>query len=126
MKSLLIRASLVVFAVLSFNQLALADNDSASKAIAGILVNLNHFPSDAEKVVLMEIANDESNGRGFRAIATAVHNMQHAASAEDKEIMGNIMAAEQADPRARALAEIVAGISHMPSAEAKATLQAML
>ena len=126
MKLSMLRLSIVLVALFSFNQIALADNDSAAKAIAGILVNLNHFPSDADKAVLMEIANDESNGQGFRAIARAVHNMQHAASAEDKELMGRIMAADQADPRAKALAEVVAGISHVASDDAKATLQAML
>jgi len=126
MKSALLRLTIVFIALISFNQVALADNDSAAKAIAGILANLNHFPSDADKVVLMEIANDDGNGQGFRAIARAVHNMQHAASAEDKEMMGRIMAADRADPRAKALAEIVANISHVASDDAKATLQAML
>ena len=126
MRSILLRLSIVFITCISFNQVALADNDSAAKAIAGVLVNLNHFPSDADKAILMEIASDESNGQGFRAIARAVHNMQHAASAEDKELMGRIMAADQADSRAKALAEIVANISHVPSDEAKATLQEML
>jgi len=123
---LLLRLSMVFVAFISINQVALADNDSAARAIAGVLVNLNHFPSDADKAVLMEVANDESNGQGFRAIARAVHNMQHAASAEDKELMGRIMAADQADPRAKALAEIVANFSHVPGDAAKATLQGML
>ncbi len=126
MKSMLLRATLLLVALIPFNQAVLADNDAAAKAIAEILVGLNHFPSDAEKAVLMDIAQDQSNGQGIRAVAQAVHDMQHSLSAESKEAMAQIMASDCADPRAKALAEIVSGINKMAGDQAKASLQAML
>ena len=109
-----------------FTQVSLADNASAAKTIAGVLTNLNHFPSDADKTMLLAVASDDGNGQGFRMIATAVSKIQHAATAEDKEIMNRIMASERASAPAKALAEIVLGISHTASDEAKAKLAAML
>lgn len=126
MKSTSLRAILVLVAIFSFSPLALADTDSARQQIAGILVNLNHFPSDADKAALMAIANDESIGQGVRMLANAVHNIQHAATAEDKTAMANLMESERAPASTKAIAAIVANINHMPSDEAKATLQAML
>lgn len=126
MKSPLLNKVLLVAALGMFSQFALADNESAAKSIAGVLVNFNHFPSAEEKVALQAISEDEGTGRAFRAVALAVHNMQHAATAEDKAIMAQIMTNDMAASEAKELAGIVAGINHMPSAEAKTALQAML
>ncbi|HAJ75251.1 MAG TPA: hypothetical protein DCM64_02235 [Gammaproteobacteria bacterium] len=116
--------AIVLIAV--FSQMSLADNASATKIIAGVLVNLNHFPSDDEKVALQAVSSDETAGRGFQLIATAVANIQHTATTADKDIMTRIIASDRATARARELAEIVLGLSHAPSDEAKAALQAML
>ena len=123
MKSSLIGKLLVFVAVCSLSQLSFAQD--ATKTIAGILANMNHFASDAEKATLMAIAADESNNRGVRAIATAVSNIQHAATAEDKEVMGRIMGADMAPAPVKSLAGVVAEFNHMASAEAKATLASL-
>ena len=120
-------AALLMSAVLfCFAAPASADNEEAVKTIAGILMNLNHFPSADEKETLAKIAEDEAVGQAFRAVALAVHNMQHSATAADKERLSQILASDMAAAEAKALAEIVMGINHMPSAEAKASLQAMI
>ena len=126
MKPSLAKQLVAIVLVGVFSQIALADNASAAKTIAGILVSLNHFPSDADKAALAAVASDETNGRGFQLIATAVSKIQHAATAEDKEIMNRIIASDRATPAAKALAEIVLGLSHMPSDAAKSRLRAML
>ena len=61
MKSTSLRKLLVLVAIFSFSPLALADTDSARQQIAGILVNLNHFPSDADKAALMAVAKMYKN-----------------------------------------------------------------
>lgn len=126
MKSLLLNKVLLVAALGMFSQFAMADNESAAKSIAGVLVNLNHFPSAEEKAALKAISEDEGTGQAFRAIALAVHNIQHAATAEDKANMAQVIASDMAASEAKELAEIVVGINHMPSADAKTALQAML
>ncbi len=126
MKISLNKKIVAVALIACFSQFSLADNASASKVIAGVLANLNHFPSDADKAALMAVTQDESAGRGFHMIAEAVGNISHAATAEGKEAMSQIIAYDGASAEAKALAEIVLGINHMPSAEAKAALQAML
>ena len=57
-----------------------ADNASATRMIASVLVDLNHFPSESEKTGLLALAEDEGVGRAFRAVANALVNMQHAIS----------------------------------------------
>ncbi|MBL4819988.1 MAG: hypothetical protein JKY98_03215 [Gammaproteobacteria bacterium] len=126
MKSKLLSKLLVIVAVSSLSQFALADSASATKEIAGILATFNHFPSDSDKAALMAIAKDSDNGRGLQAIASAITNMQHKATDADMEILNTIAMADMAPDSVKALAKIVVGISHVPSDEAKATLQAML
>ncbi len=126
MKLTITRKLIAITLVAVFSQFSLADNASAQKTIAGILNNLNHFPSDADKAALMAIAEDDSVGRGYKALATAVANISHSANAEGKEAVAQIMAADQAPAELKVLAEIVGGINHTASADAKARLAAML
>ncbi|MEX2131758.1 MAG: hypothetical protein WD772_09740 [Pseudohongiellaceae bacterium] len=125
MKSGFATKLLVILSLGMFSQFAMADNASATKTIAGILMNLNHFPSDADKAALMAIQNEEGTGPAFKAVAMAVHNMQHAATAEDKERLSQVVASDMAAAEAKTLAQIVLGMNHMASAEAKAQLQTL-
>ncbi len=121
-KKLLAIAMVVVFSPMSFA----ADNASATKTIAGALVDLNHFPSDTEKAELMALAEDDGVGRAFRAVASAVANIQHAATVEDKEVMNRIIASDRAHANAKLFAEILLELNHVPGDEAKARLQDLL
>lgn len=105
-----------------FSQISMADPASAQKTIAGILAGMNHFPSDAQKVELQAIADDEASGRGNQMIASAMINMQHAANAEGKAAMAQIIAYDGAPESTKALAKIVMEFNHMASAEAKEVL----
>ena len=126
MKSGLLGKSIAVIALCSISQLSLADDASAAKTIAGIVEHLNHFPSAAEKEVLMVISGDSANSAAVKSIAMAVHDMQHSASADAKAQLAVIAADQGVSDSIRSLAEIVSGINHMPSADAKAKLQAMM
>ena len=108
-----------------FSQFSMADNATAMRDIAGIVASINHFPSDADKAKLAEIAADDTIAQGLRNMATAVANISHSTNAEGKAAMEQIMGSDQAPDAAKALAGIIANLSHMPSDEAKATLAAM-
>ena len=126
MKLTLIRNVILLALLASFSQFTFADNASAQKTIAGVLHNLNHFPSDADKAALMAISEDESVGQGYRALAGAVANISHGATAEGKAVTARIMEASQAPADLKTLAGIVASLNHPASADAKATLAAMM
>ena len=62
----LIVVGLVVLCTALFPQFSAAAQMDGSKSIAKMLVGLEHFPSDADKAMLMEIANDSSNSEAIR------------------------------------------------------------
>jgi hypothetical protein len=121
MKLLFIRKVLTIGLIGVFSQLAVADDASAAKEIAGILVAMNHFPSDADKAKLMSIAHDQSLDAAVRNMATTVANISHAANADGKAGMASIVASGAADS-VKALAGAIAGFNHMASADDKAKL----
>ena len=123
MKITLIRKLVAVALIALFSQFSLAqDAGGAIKQIADIVVSINHFPSDADKAALADIAGNDALPEGVRNMATAVSNISHAASAEGKAMMASIQANGEAPDRAKSLAGIIASLNHMPSDEAKATL----
>ena len=123
MKITLIRKLVAVALIALFSQFSLAqDAGGAIKQIADIVVSINHFPSDADKAALADIAGNDALPEGLRNMATAVSNISHAASAEGKAMMAGIQANGEAPDRAKSLAGIIASLNHMPSDEAKATL----
>lgn len=104
-----------------FSQFSMADNASSATEIAGIVVAMNHFASDADKAKLMAISADESLAGPVREMATAVANISHAATAEGKAAMAAIVAGDAPD-RAKVLAGVIAGFNHMASADDKARI----
>lgn len=106
-----------------FSQASMAQEAAtALKAIADIVVSLNHYPTDADKAALAEIEGNTDLPQGVRDMASTVANISHSASDEGKERMAQIQANEQAPDRAKQLAGIIANINHMASDGAKATL----
>jgi hypothetical protein len=127
MKITLIRKLAAVVLIALFSQFSLAQGaseaiENAEKQIADIVASINHFPSDADKAALADIAGNDVLPEGLRNMATAVSNISHAASAEGKAMMASIQASDTAPDRAKSLAGIIASLNHMPSDEAKATL----
>lgn len=123
MKKTLTRSLMLLMLGGLFSQATLAQEaGDALKTIADIVASLNHFPSDADKATLAEIAGNEDLPQGLRNMANTVANISHAASAEGKEQMAAIQANDQAPDTAKALAGIIASVNHTASAEAKATL----
>ncbi len=106
-------------------QTALAAS-AAVKEMAGIVMHLNHFPSDAEKVKLKGIVDNKGSTGQERVVATAISNLKHQAAAEDKDKLKQVMDDAAAPAEVRDLAGIVLNINHKPSAADKGKLEQMM
>ena len=104
----------------------LSAEDSSTETMAVILVDLNHFPTDAEKETLQAIVDDEAASEQERTVASAMINLQHKATAADKEKMKMIMDDESASANLRELAGIVYRLDHKPNDTDKAWLSALI
>jgi len=89
--------------------------------MAGIVLTLQHFPSDADKETLAGIANGDGSAEE-KAVASAIAGIQHKVTASDQTALQAIAADEKQPADLRELASIVAGINHVPGADAKAEL----
>lgn len=132
MKIKTIRKLTAVTLIALFSQFSLAQGQgaggtdeatmSAGMQLVDILASINHFPSDADKAVLVGIAGNDALPEGLRNMATVVSNINHAASAEGKAMMTSMQASDAVPEPAKLLAGIIANFNHMASPEAKATL----
>ena len=98
----------------------------AVQEMAGVLVHLEHFPSDAEKTKLKGIVDNKSSTEQERVLATAISNLKHKATAEDKDKLKHLMDDTTTPAEVRELAGVVLNISHMPSAEDKGKLEKLM
>lgn len=99
---------------------------AAVHEMAGIMMHLMHYPSDAEKMKLKAIVDDMNSTSQERVVATAIIDLKHHAAPQDvgklKMVAGDMSAA----PEVRDLAGIVLSISHEPTAEDKSKLAMMM
>ncbi len=96
---------------------------AAVREMAGIVMNLNHYPSDAEKAELKAITANKDSTEQERAIATAISNMEHKVAAGDADKLKQVMNDMSAPAEVRDLAGIVMNFSHKPSKEDKRKLE---
>lgn len=97
----------------------------ALKTMAEITMNLNHYPSDAEKAELKAIIDSDDSSEEEAAIAMALSNMQHSVTEKDAERLADIVDDDAADASARKLAGILLSINHRPSDDDKKALAAL-
>src|SRR6266702_1585788 len=76
--------------------IANAGESKAVQTMAGILTKLQHFPTDAEKQTLKQIAEDKSVTADERTVARALMNVQHTVAAADKPKLEAIVKDEKA------------------------------
>ena len=102
--------------------------DSAWYTIAGILSGMNHFPNDAQKAELLEIANDPASNRALGMLAGVVAGLEHAPSAQDRAMMERVLdtGTTRLPVEALLIARGVLEFDHSVGTEAKAALDAML
>lgn len=98
---------------------------AAVREMAGIMMNLKHYPSDAEKAKLMAIAADKSSTEQERVIATAISNLEHEVAVGDADKLRKVAADMSAPAEVRDLAGIVLNINHKPSRADKKKLEKM-
>jgi len=110
-------ATLVIAA--SYATVALAADNVAT--MAGIVLSLQHFPSDADKAALAAIVEGDAS-EAEKTVARAIAGIQHKVSAADKAALDAIAADEAQGDGIRTLAAVVAGLNHVPGADAKAAL----
>jgi hypothetical protein len=118
----------ILSAFLFLGLIANTANAAESKAVqtmAGILTNIHHFPSDADKQALQQIAADKSTTADERTVAQALMNVQHMVAAGDKPNLEAIVSNDKASSSVKTLASVILGLHHMPSDSDKAKLQAL-
>jgi hypothetical protein len=100
-----------------------AAQSKAVPQMAGILMNLNHFPSDAEKATLKTIAADKMTTAHEKTVAEVLLVLQHTPSAADKARLEAIVKDTAAPEGVRTLAGVLASLNHTASAADKERLK---
>ena len=120
---------IAVLAAVLFLGFAAAVADAAeSKAVqtmAGVLLRLQHFPTDADKQSLKQITEDKSATKDERTVAQALMDVQHTAAAADKPKLQAIVNDDKAASSVKTLASIILNLKHMPSDSDKEKLKAL-
>ena len=98
----------------------------AVREMAGIMVHLEHYPSDAEKATLKGIVDNKGSTAQERVLATAISNLKHKAAAGDTDKLKQVMGDTTAPAEVRDMAGIILNINHMPSAADKSKLEQMM
>jgi len=114
MKSTVISSIIACSVLLIITNLAFADA-AATRTMAEITMNLNHYPSDSEKQTLAAIANSDDSSELEIAVATALSNLKHQVTASDKDKLNSIIADDSAPADLHALASILISINHRPT-----------
>ncbi len=92
-----------------------ASAGSATSEIATIMINLNHYPSSAEKKMLAAIVADHDSTKGEKVIAGALMRMQHRVGDDDAASLMKLEADKSVPASERELATILRSIAHHPT-----------
>lgn len=114
MRRNIVLSTVAMLVLIPLSQMTFAD-DAAIGTMADIVINLNHFPSDADKVKLSSIADSSDSSEAEAALATAIANIEHQAKAADKEKLSAIAADDSAPAGLRDVASVVLALNHTPS-----------
>jgi len=125
MKNRILLCLISMLGLLLASQSALAASE-AVREMAGIMVHLEHYPSDAEKAQLKDIIDSKTSTAQERVLAAAITNLKHHAADADKSKLKQVMDDTSAPAEIRELAGIVLNINHMPSAADKSKLEQMM
>jgi hypothetical protein len=117
---------LVSVAGLMFGAQSALAASAAVKEMAGVMMHLQHYPSDAEKLKLQALVDDKNTTSDERVVATAILDLKHHAAPQDVAKLKMVMGDMSAAPEVRDLAGIVLNLSHEPSAMDKDKLGMMM
>jgi len=118
---------LFVLPVVLFSALPMVSaHESSVSTMAGIVLHLNHYPSNDEKTTLAEIVADAHATAGEKALAGALARMQHHVDGADAAALRALAADAHAAKGEQVLANVLLGINHHASDADKARLKALL
>ena len=100
--------------------------DAEIGSMASILLEMNHFPNEAQAAALQSIMSDSQAGASVRVIAHAIHSIQHQATAQDKQVLSAIAADLKQSAGTRTLASVIVNFDHQVSAFQKPQLEALV
>ncbi|MCC6543137.1 MAG: hypothetical protein IT392_01380 [Nitrospirae bacterium] len=120
----------VLFVVLFCSMIFLFDHpvmaESPMHTMAGILMHLNHSPSDADRKSLQQIISDNSTPAEERVLATAILNMNHKVGQDDKTKLSQIIDDTSVPANVREIAKILLNLNHKPTPDDKNKLQQLM
>ena len=103
-----------------------AAESKAINTMAGIVLKLNHYPSDVEKEALQKIVSAQATSTHERVLAQTLLKLQHTASPDDKPKLQAVIKDESAPASAKTLASILANLNHTASDADKEKLKQLL
>jgi len=115
----------IILGVAAVAPVANAAQSNAVQTMAGILLHLQHFPTDADKQSLKQITQDKSATRDERTVAQALLDVQHTVAAADKPKLEAIVADDKAASSVKTLASVILTLKHTPSESDKEKLKAL-
>lgn len=118
-------ASTVAFVVLLITGQPASADTSVVPTLAGILLTMQHFPSDEQKATLEGIAANEQVDQDLRIIAGAIGNIAHQVPDEERAVLQAIVDDPSASEGAKTLASAALEFKHQLPADARAALTAL-
>jgi hypothetical protein len=114
-------AAMLVTALLV--QPLVAQQSKAVQTMAGMLLTLNHFPNDAQKKTLQQLADDKATTAHERVLLQALMNVQHTLNAADKPKVEALLKDATASESVKTIATVLSKLNHTPTDAEKATLK---
>ena len=120
-----IAVALLALLLGSVASMVTAAESKAVQTMAGILLHLQHYPTDADKQSLKQIIEDKSATKDERTVAQALMDVQHTVAAADKPKLEAMVKSNKASSSVKTLAGIILKLNHMPSESDKGKLKAL-
>ena len=98
-------------------------SDANVRAMASMLANMQHFPSEADKSKLQEILDLESSTDNEKTLASAIMRIEHQSNPEDILSLDSIIESETASGSVINIAIVIKNFSHGVSEADKRKLQ---
>jgi hypothetical protein len=97
---------------------------AATSAMAGVLGEINHFPSDAHVATLDKIAASDASAVE-KQLAQIITRIAHQPGPDDKAALQKIIDMGDAAPATKVIASAILNMNHKPQAADLAALKAL-
>lgn len=121
-KRLLFVAALILLGVSAAAPLV-AQESKAVKTMAGILMTVNHFPTDEQKKTLQAVSAEAATTAQEKVLIQALLTMQHSVAEAEKTKVQAVVKDQAASAGARAVAGVLERFLHMANEADKAALK---